>query len=335
MKNKRISDLNEKIKKKYKDKTPGISVMAIDKGSIVYNEQFGLANLEYDIPMTEDTVFNLASVSKQMTAVAIMQLIEIGLLEYDKSIVEYLPKLQNYSKVTIRQLLNNCSGIEDYFVFTKRIGKSPLNMTNEDVYELLATQEGLIFEPESRFDYSNSNWVLLAILMETVTGMTFSKYMRDNIFSKLEMQNTIVFDEKQPIVKNRAYGYRLFEDKYYCNYTEAFTTGDGGIFSTLEDLYKWDQALYTDMLVKNDSLALAFTNGIKNAEEQYGFGWYIGEDDKGGLMIWHPGMEAGFKNLITRFIDREFTVIILSNLTQCTWDERKEITAKLYEIYNS
>jgi len=326
--------LTNMIKQKYTSKSPGISIMAIKRGNIVYDEQFGLANLEYDIPVTSSTVFNLASITKQFTAMAMVVLVEHGVLGFDDKITNFLPELLNYNGVTVRHLLNNCSGIENYYRIVDRLNMSAINITNKEVYNLLIDEQKLLFEPGTRFDYSNSNWVLLAMIIERLTGLSYGKYMEVNIFKKLGMINTRVFDEKQPIVKNRAYGYRRGDNKFYCEYLEALTIGDGGVFSTIGDLYKWDQALYTGKLVSKENIELSFSNGIEDGEEQYGFGWSLGEDEVGNKKIWSTGLDAGFRSVITRYLDSEFTVVILSNSSECTWEERKEITTKLYKIYH-
>lgn len=328
-----IDDLNEMLKEKYNSQKPGISVIGIKSGDIVYNEQFGLANMEYEIPITEDTVFSIASITKQFTGMGIMILQERNLLEYDEKLTEFFPKLYNYKGVTIRHLLNNCSGIENYYSIIDRLGISAVNIDNKKVYEILLKEEGLLFKPGSKFDYSNSNWVLLAMIIERVSGVSYDKFMQENIFNVIGMKNSIVFTEKQPIVKNRAYGYGIKNEYIYCDYVEALTVGDGGILTTIGDLYKWDQALYTNRLVSKESVTLSFTNGSTEGEEKYGFGWSIGEDELGNIKVWHTGFDAGFRSVITRYVDDKFTVVILSNSSQCSWEERKKITENLYCNY--
>ena len=116
------------------------------------------------------------------------------------------------------------------------------------------------------------------------------------------------------------------ENDIFCDYSEALTVGDGGIFSTIGDLFKWDQALYTDTLVSRKSIDLAMNNGLKGEGEQYSFGWNVNVDNMGNKKVWHTGLDAGFRSVITRYIDKEFTVIILSNSSECTWEERQKIT---------
>lgn len=326
-------EINKIIEKKYSGPRPGISIMAVKKGTVVYNKQSGLANLEYDIPITLNTVFNLASITKQFTAMAILQLIEGGLLKYEREITDFFPELFKYSGVTVRQLLNHTSGIENYYRIYDRLSKSTVNASNHEVYELLQKEQKLQFHPGTRFEYSNSNYVLLALLIEKVSGITLADYMERNIFNILGMKISTVFHEKQPIIKNRAYGYKMVGALTYCDYSDALTTGDGGLFSTLEDLYLWDQALYTEKLVSKESINLAFTKGLENSVEQYGFGWSIEVNADNKKKVWHSGSDAGFRSAITRFVDDEFTVIILSNSAECTWQERQLITGELFDLF--
>lgn len=338
LKEKILSEI-ESLLKKYDGKTPGIAVMAVQRGQIIFQREYGLANLEHNIPIKSNTVFNLASISKQFTAMAIMMLVEKGRLKYEDKMTTYLPELSHFCNlVTIRHLLNNRSGIENYYRLLARLNKSPIYLCNREIYDLLVTENKLLFEPGTYFDYSNSNYVLLARIIEVVTKATFQEYLQENIFDKLGMNETMIFDERQPLVLNRAYGYRKEKNDFYCDYVEALTIGDGGVFSTIENLYLWDQALYTEKLVCNQTMKLAFSAGQgengSHLEEEYGFGWSISVEN-GLKKVWHSGLDAGFRTLITRYLSEQFTVIILSNSADCTWVERKQITEKLYEFHKA
>lgn len=321
---------------KYAGEVPGVAVLAVRDGIKVYNKQFGLANMEYKIPIKENTAFNIASITKQFTAMGIMILAEDGKLGLNDSIVKYIPEISHYcGNVTIRCMLNNTSGIENYYRILERVNRKSLAITNEDVLNLLFNENSLLFSPGEKFDYSNSNYVLLAVVIERVTGLSYDEFMNKNIFSVLGMKNSFVFDEKQPIISGRAYGYRVKNDIICCDYYDALTTGDGGVFSTTDDLYLWDQALYTDKLVGRGSIELAFTPGKSNKgrrfEEDYGFGWAIGAYN-GTIRLWHSGLDAGFRSLITRFPEDRITIVLLSNNSEFLWGERLEITNRLYEM---
>lgn len=198
-------------------------------------------------------------------------------------------------------------------------------------------QNELLFEPQTRFDYSNSNYVLLAMIIERVTRRSYKDYLKESIFEKIGMSDTWIFDEKQPVVFNRAYGYRKEETGYLCDYVDALTIGDGGVFSTMEDLYLWDQVLSTEKLVSLETMELAFMPGKgkdgRTLEENYGFGWSI-KEKSGSKIVSHSGLDAGFRSLITRYLPEQFTVIVLSNSADCTGPEKKEITKRLFELYN-
>ncbi|MTI67296.1 MAG: beta-lactamase family protein [Firmicutes bacterium] len=249
---------------------------------------------------------------------------------YNDYITNYLKELKAFNKVSIENLLSHTSGIINYYKILIKLNKTAFNITNNNVYELLKS-ENLLFNPGSHFDYSNSNYVLLAIIIEKVTGLSYKNFIEENIFKKIGMENSYVFDETKPVIKNRAYGYKKVNNKYYCDYQEALTVGDGGIFSTLNDLYIWDQILYTDRLVSKENLDLAFSTKY-DLEEDYGFGWSLDESNK---KIWHTGLDAGFRSMITRYLKEKLTVIILSNSSVCTYKERKRITDYLYNTYKN
>lgn len=316
---------------------PGIAVMAINKGEVVYRKESGLANLEYKIPIRSNTVFNIASISKQFTAMLVMILVEKGCINYDDYIINYLPEFSHYcSKVTVRHLLNNTSGIENYYALLDRLEMPSYNISNKEIYNLIKQENKLKFEPGSCFDYSNTNYVLLALIIEKLTKLSYSKSLHKYILDRVGMSNTTVYDEKQPIIANRAYGYQKEDDRFYSDNVDALTVGDGGVFSTIDDLFLWDQVLYTEKLVSNETMMLAFTEGKgKNGhklEESYGFGWSVNESNNSHI-VWHTGLDAGFRSIITRYLSQKFSVIILSNSTACTWECRKKVTDLLFEIF--
>jgi CubicO group peptidase (beta-lactamase class C family) len=266
-------------------------------------------------------------------------LVEKGIIGCSDSVVGYIPELTHYCrKVTIRNMLNNASGIENYYRIIEKINKPSLGITNSDVLGLLMDENRLLFSPGEKFDYSNSNWVLLAIIIERVSGLSYEKFLNRYIFDPLGMKNSYVFDEKQPVIPNRAYGYKNKDGILYCDYYDAMTTGDGGILTTVDDLFLWDQSLYTDKLISRESMELAFTPGKSNKGtslgEDYGFGWSIGTY-KDAKKLWHSGLDAGFRSLITRFPEKKISVILLSNTSEFIFGERLKITNKLYDLINN
>ncbi len=325
-----------KILEKYDGENPGVAVAAIKDGEVVYMKTVGLANLEYKISITEDSVFNLCSVSKSITAMGIMLLKERGMLNYDDEIIRYFPELAYYCKgITLRHLLNHTSGIINYYEILDRLSMKEFYVTNKDCYDLLKKERELLFEPGERFDYSNSNYVLLAMLVEKISKQSFDEFLKENIFKPLEMESSLVFDESQHIVKNRAYGYTINEDKFCCNYVGALTTGDGCIFSSIKDLVNFEQALYTEKIISKESLNEAFTSGKLNdgTEAGYGFGWETHRSTPTLKRLHHSGSDNGFRSLFTTFPEHRLTVILLSNFDNFSWEERLKIIDAFAEIF--
>ena len=198
-----------------------------------------------------------------------MILEEKGKLSYDDKLSDYFPEFPEYAKnITIHHLLTHTSGIFDYF--KKRQYRN--NLTNDDVLKFLTKQSETDFEPGTEFSYSNSGYVLLSLIIERVTKIPYHKFLKENIFVPLGMENTLVFDESKPEVPNRAVGYK---SNGKLNDYKILTTGDGGIYSTIEDLFLWDQALYTNKIVSKETLKSGYkpvklTNGEK---KNYGYGW--------------------------------------------------------------
>ncbi|XMB86386.1 serine hydrolase domain-containing protein [Mycoplasmatota bacterium WC44] len=332
MKEDNLKEVDELLKK-YDSIGPGIAIMAIKNGDIKYRRELGLACIEHNIKVNSNTAFNIASITKQFTGFAIMLLSQNNLLNYDDLLISYLPELKHYSDVTIRNLLNNTSGIENYYDILSRKRISPYLITNSEVLDLLIESK-LLFTPGTMFDYSNSNYVLLSIIVERVSKRSFIQYIKEEIFVRLGMNNSYILDENQSVIPNRAYGYKK-DESFICDDLEALTVGDGGIYSTLDDLYLWAEALNGGRLITKGNLQLAFTPALgKNGEkleEDYGFGWSIDFDTS---KVWHTGLYGGFRSVITRYTLDGFTVLILSNSSECSWEERKSITSKLYKIFN-
>lgn len=325
----------DKLIDKYAGKQPGVAAAAIKDSEVIYKRTVGLANLEYDIPIKEDTAFNLASVSKPITAMGIMILQEKGEIKYNDRIVDYFPELTHYcSDVTIQHLLNHTSGIINYYEILNRLNIQDINFTNNKCYDLLMKESNLLFKPGDKFDYSNSNYVLLALLIERVTSQAFDKFIYENIFKTLGMNNSLVFDERQPIVKNRAFGYGKKEGLFYCNYIGALTTGDGCVFSTIEDMIKFEKALYSDIIVSKQVLEEVLKSAkLNNGEDAgYAFGWETHRSTKTLKRLHHSGADNGCRSLITTFPDHRLTVILLSNYDGFTWEDRLNITDEFVKI---
>jgi CubicO group peptidase (beta-lactamase class C family) len=284
------------------------SVLVAEHGKVIFEGGFGNADAGQGIPFTPATPCYLASLTKQFTAMAIMILAEQHKLAYGDSLPNYLPALPHYARnVTIRHLLNHTSGIPDY----ARLGLEHPGLTNREVVSKLETLDSLNFPPGSRFEYTNSGYVLLASIIERVSGQPYSVFLKRNIFEPLGMKATVVCDESHPEIRGRARGYNRFGDP---DDYDLQTVGEGGIYTSVQDMFTWDEALYTDKLVRPATLAEAFTppNLADGGASSYGFGWVIGRYN-GELTASHAGRYGGFNTYIKRFLAGRNTIVFLTN----------------------
>lgn len=295
---------------------PGASVMVIHHGRILVAKSYGLANLEKKTPAKVDTNYRLASVSKQFTAMCIMILADDGKLTFDDPITNFFPEFPPCgANITIRNLLNHTSGLLAYEDLIPEGTTIPVLDIN--ALRLVAQQDKTYFPPGSQFRYSNTGFALLALIVEKVSGMTYSAFLQKRIFGPLSMDHTLAYEAGISTVTNRAYGYTE-KDGQFTRTDQSLTSsvlGDGGIYSSISDLFRWDEALYTTRLVKKKTLEEAFTPGkntLHGKNLQYGFGWFI-SDYRGMRTIWHSGETVGFTTRIERFPDQRFTVIVLAN----------------------
>ena len=294
---------------------PGASVMVVKSGKVVLAKGYGLANLEEKTPCGTNTNFRLASVTKQFTAMAVLILAEHKQLSLDERLPDFFPEFPAYgSQITVRHLLTHTSGLIDYEDVIPKGTEIPV--LDRDVLRVLMQQTKTYFPPGAKYRYSNSAFALLALIVEARSGNTFARFLHENIFRPLKMSNTLAYEQGLSVVPNRAYGYS--PDAGGFKRTDQSLTssvlGDGGIYSSVTDLFQWDQALYTDKLVSRKMLKLAFTPGpaTEHPDTGYGFGWFIGQY-RGLREVWHSGNSLGFTTRIARFPDKKFTVIILTN----------------------
>ena len=283
------------------------TILVADSSGIIFKGAYGLANRDRNIPLTIKSQFYLASVSKQFTAAAILMLFQRGDIELDESIRIYLPELSEiYQEITFRNLLNHTSGIPDYYNFAKLFP----GFTNSDVLNSLTAVEELEFDPGTQYRYSNSGYVLLSILVDRISGSSFANFLKENALQKAGLKNTIIYDQyaEEPDYRVRGYG----NGGKLTDYTFR-TTGGGGIFSNVEDLYKWHQALSNYAVINKDIMNLAYQpTTLKNsAVEYYGFGWFIDPDDPEHVM--HDGNLEGFRTLYDRQLNNGNVIILLSN----------------------
>jgi CubicO group peptidase (beta-lactamase class C family) len=268
-----------------------------------------MAQLEKSIPVTAGTNFRLASVTKQFTAMCIMILEEQGKLEYSTTLKEIFPEFPSYGQnITIRQLLQHTSGLLDYEDLVT--DSLPYQILDAEILQIMMQQDSTYFKPGSDYRYSNTGYAILAMIVEHLSSQSFAEFLKMNIFIPLGMDSTVAFEKGISRVPKRAHGYTIQADsiKFTDQSVTSAVLGDGGIYSSINDLLKWDKALYTDTLISKQSLKLASTPHLEN----YGFGWRI-DQYKGHTRIHHTGSSRGFRNVIQRFPEDHFTVIILSN----------------------
>jgi len=300
----------DKLMSGYSGAVPGASVLVLRDGKPVVRRSYGLADLEQRTPASSDTNYRLASVTKQFTAAAILLLSEAGKLQLDDPIRKWLPELPGATQgVTIRHLLTHTGGLIDYEDF---VPDDAPQVHDADVLRLLIKPNRVYFAPGAGYRYSNSGYSLLSLIVERASGQRFAAFLHDRIFEPLGMRATVAFEDGVSTVPVRAYGYSAAGDAWLRTDQSSTSAvlGDGGIYSSTNDLAKWDAALYDDRLLRAESRKLAFTPATHtdNPSVDYGFGWRIT-----GETLWHSGETRGFRNVILRYPQRRLSVIVLTN----------------------
>ena len=297
------------------DDGPGAAVMIIKEGVILFSKEYGLANLEDEITITNETNFRLASITKQFTAMCIMILKNRGELDFETTLVEIFPPFPSYgNNITIRHLLNHTSGLVNYESLIQNDATE--QVSDMDVYNMMTGLDSTYFTSGTDYRYSNTGYALLAMIVEVKSGLSFAAFLEENIFSPLGMTNSVAHQNGISNVSNRAYGYSQGDNGYSLD-DQSLTSavlGDGGIYTSLNNMFHWDQNLYTDTLVPIEILNEAFTSGeLSNGEKTgYGFGWrmdtYLYRN-----RAHHTGSTRGFRNVFMRFPDQQISILILTN----------------------
>ncbi|PLX23783.1 MAG: serine hydrolase [Salinivirgaceae bacterium] len=328
------NDLDNSLNNKSRFGFNGTILVGWDN-KLIYEGYKGWANYKEKDSINKHTKFQIGSVSKQFTAVAILQLYAQGKLNLKDSISKFFPDLP-YQGFTIHQLLVHRSGLSNYIYFIDRIVEDKsTTYTNNDIIRLWKEYKPIpYYPPGRRFDYSNSGYMLLASIIEKVSGMSYPEYMHKNIFEPLGMDDTFVYVAgKNDTVPNIAEGYKY----HWKIVTEAYlngTYGDKGIYSTAEDMFKWDQGLYSGKILNTDTLALAFEPMGKPAhfKHNYGYGWRIFSYN-GQKVLYHAGWWQGFKSLLIRVPDEKLTIVILKNLKTGAMFSRNELLRLVLDNY--
>jgi CubicO group peptidase (beta-lactamase class C family) len=303
------------------------SILVSKNGAIVYQRNFGFSNYDTKEKLNDSSLFELCSISKQFTAMAIMMLKERGLLSYDDNVKKYLPELP-YEGMTIRHFLTHTSGIPDYEAEFNKSWDPKKIAFNDDLIKILTKNKpSALFKPGEKREYSNTAYALLASIIERVSKKKYGQFLKENIFNPLNLKRTRVYNTRRSweILPNYAYGYVYADSlkkfilpdslkKFHFVFTLDGIVGDGTVNSTASDLFRWDQSLYTEKLVRKNTLDEAFTSThLKNEPFDYGFGWVISRDSVLGKFVHHSGGWPGYSTYIRRYIDRNDCIIILSN----------------------
>jgi CubicO group peptidase (beta-lactamase class C family) len=325
------------------DKTPGLAVIVRKDGQTTFERGYGIRELRTHSVIDARTNFRLASFTKQFTAAAIMLLIHDKKLTYDKTLTQIFPDFPAYGKdITVQNLLSHNGGLPDYEDLMDALEKAngptwrPGHQIQDDeVFALLKKETKGKFAPGTSWSYSNSGYVVLGLIVAKISGKSYGDFLHDRIFAPLKMDRTIVFQNGKNEVDDRAFGHSkkggAFEETDQSS-TSA-TLGDGGIYSNLQDLAKWDDAIRNHTLLSPEEMAPALTPAVLSNGSQpnwpvesnddnlhpgkpvsYGFGWFLDPFERHARM-WHTGSTMGFRTVIERFTGEDLSIIILCNRT--------------------
>jgi CubicO group peptidase (beta-lactamase class C family) len=295
----------------YQGAVPGAGVAVLRNGATVLRRAYGLADVQCRIAATTETNYRLASLTKQFTAAAILLLAEDGRVSIDDPVSTWLPTLPRPAQETsLRHLLTHTSGLIDFEELIPAGTTAQLH--DADVLRLLETENRRYFSPGTSYRYSNSGYSLLALIVERASGEDFASFLRKRIFLPLDMRVSVAYEDGISRVAHRAFGHTAVPPSWVRSdqsLTSA-TLGDGGVYSSIDDLAKWDAALYDDRLLRPESLRMAFHPATPTDDPavRYALGWRVS-----GETVWHSGETTGFRNVIVRYPERCFTIIILTN----------------------
>jgi CubicO group peptidase (beta-lactamase class C family) len=328
--NRSIDDLFAKWNK---PDSPGCALAVIKEGKVIYQHSYGCANLEYGIPISPSSVFYIASVSKQFTAMSVLLLVQQGKLSLDDDIRKYLSEVPDFGRViTIRHLIHHTSGLRDYEELLAMAGwRMDDVITREHMLNIVAHQKELNFSPGDEYQYCNTGYCLLAEIVARVSGRSFSEFTDSNIFKPLGMTNSHFHDDHERIVTNRAYSYRPDGSNSFKNaFNNASVVGGGGMYSTVEDLAKWVNNFDRRRVGGPEVLKQMHEQGVLNngRTNRYAFGLAI-DDYKGMKIVEHNGAFAGYRSEIIRFPDQKLGVVLLGNTSEI---DTSQLTRKVAEI---
>ncbi|WP_165570282.1 serine hydrolase domain-containing protein [Chryseobacterium sp. FH1] len=310
----------------YNSKTAGVAVGVVKDGKLIFKKGYGTANLEYDIAITPKTIFNVGSVSKQFTTFSIYLLEKQGKISLDDDVRKYIPELPIYEKtITIKHLCSHTSGLKDQWSLLTLAGwRMDDVITHEQVMKIITKHKELNFAPGSQFKYSNSGFSLLTEIVKRVSGKSFSAFAKENIFDPLGMENTLIYDDNEKIVKNRAYSYGSEDGLYIKRNLNSSSIGPTNVYTTVEDLSKWTANFENPKVGDADFInhfneKSTLDNGepailsVRDGETIYHAKGQFTRNYKGLNLYNHTGSDAGFKSYLGRFPDNKLSIILLSN----------------------
>jgi len=293
------------------------AVLFAEDGKIIYKEALGLANFKTKEKLQLDSRFQLASVSKTITATAIAILEQQGKLNYNDPINKFFPKFP-YENITVEMLLSHRSGLPNYMYFCEKFlsdKQKSHGISNEEVLDLMIKYKPKpYYQPNQKYNYSNTNYALLASIIETVSGKSYEDFLNDEIFNKAQMLDTEVYKKNKINYPSNVIGYKGRDREADDNYQNG-VVGDKGIFSTVEDMFKFDQALRQGVLIKPENLEKIYSphHPERISKDNYGLGWRIHIKDSGGKIVYHGGWWKGFRSYLIRDLDSNKTIIVLKN----------------------
>jgi CubicO group peptidase (beta-lactamase class C family) len=315
--------------------SPGCSLGVIRDGKFVVHKSYGAASLELGVPLTPQSVFYMASVSKQFTAASVVLAAEKGYLSLDDNVRKYLPELPDYGQpITLRQMLHQTSGLRDFLSLVYVSGRNISDLDSpEEILTLIARQKSLNNIPGDEFVYSNSNYFLLGIVIQRATTKSLAEFAAHNIFQPLGMKHTLYYDDNMLVVPGRVAAYDPAKDgKFAVDWSTTYSVvGGGGLMSTVDDLMLWDNNFYASKLGKGGLSKELETHGVLNNGKQinYGMGLWIGAY-RGQRVVEHSGGTFGYRSELLRFPQQRFSVITLCNLASA---DVEGLSRKVAEIY--
>jgi CubicO group peptidase (beta-lactamase class C family) len=320
-----------------KPDVPGCAIGIIQNGELIYAKGYGTGDLEHDIALGPSSVFYLGSVSKQFVTFSILLLEEQGKLDLDDEIQKFLPDFPVFeSPLTIRHFIHHTSGVRDYLTLMYLIGRNYLDHIEDDeVYELIKRQSELNFSPGEKYLYSNSCYFMLAMIVEKAAGQSLKKFAHENIFKPLGMHNTMFYDDNTDLIKNRVFSYAKAADKdKFNNLIMRFDlVGSGGVYSNIEDLYLWDQNFYDNKLGKGgpEIIQKMQEEGLLNNGKGSGYAFALNIGTYNGLKtVSHGGSLAGYRSILLRFPEQQFSVIILANRSDANPMQKAFLIADIF-----